>query len=215
MAIPISANGVNRPDGALALAGRRSDVGRRFLSMLRLAAISLAVSLLAPALARASGDDVIKDCTHNGQLTKTYTQKEYDQALANLPADVDEYGDCRQIIRDAQLAAAGGGNGSTGGPAGSIPGVGPAASVPRTQAEKQALAQATSKGDAPVKLASNGGTGGKPLVPGASSFDAGGITHGLPTPVIVALALLGVAALAGALIALRPQIRRVLGRGRT
>jgi hypothetical protein len=203
------------PDGALALAGRRSDARRRFLSMLRLAAICLAVLLLAPALARASGDDVIKDCTRNGQLSRTYSQKEYEQALANLPADVDEYGDCRQIIRDAQLAAAGGGNGSTGGgPAGSIPGVGPAAAVPKTPEEKRALAQATATGDAPVKVASITGSDGKPLVPGASSFDAGGLSHGLPTPVIIALALLGAAALVGALIALRPHIRRVLGRGK-
>jgi hypothetical protein len=51
-------------------------------------------------------------------------------------------------------------------------------------------------------------------VPGASAFEAGGLTHGLPAPVIVALVLIGVAAVIGALIALRPQIRRVLSRGR-
>jgi len=61
---------------------------------------------------------------------------------------------------------------------------------------------------------SGNGTGGKPLVPGASSFDAGGLSHGLPTPIIIVLVLIGVAALVGALIALRPQIRRVLSRGR-
>jgi hypothetical protein len=179
--------------------------------MLRLTAIALAVLLLVPALAQASGDDVIKDCTHNGTLTKRYSQKEYDQALANLPADVDEYGDCRQIIRDAQLGAAGGGSG--GGPVGSIPGIGPPAAKPRTAAEKQALHQATTKGDAPVNLDAGGG-GSKPLVPGASSFDAGGLTHGLPLPVVIVLVLIGGAAVVGALIALRPQIRRVLSRGR-
>jgi hypothetical protein len=187
--------------------------------MLRLTAILLAVLLLAPALARAdAGDAVIKDCTHNGTLTKKYSQKAYQQALAELPADVDEYGDCRQIISDAQLAAAGGG--SSGSPAGSIPGIGPAAATPHTPAEQAALAQAASNGNAPVKVAGAGsgsgdGTGGKPLVPGASSFDAGGITHGLPAPVIVVLVLIGVAAVIGALIALRPQIRRVISRGRS
>jgi hypothetical protein len=185
--------------------------------MLRLAAILLAVLLLAPALARAdAGDAVIKDCTRNGTLTKKYSQKAYQEALAELPADVDEYGDCRQIISDAQLGAASGG--SSGTPSGSIPGIGPAAATPHTPAEQAALAQATSKGDAPVKVAGAGsgnGTGGKPLVPGASSFDAGGITHGLPAPVIVVLVLIGVAAVVGALIALRPQIRRVISRGRS
>ncbi|HEX4623724.1 MAG TPA: hypothetical protein VH231_04675 [Solirubrobacteraceae bacterium] len=191
--------------------------------MLRLTAMLFAVLLLVPALARAdAGDAVIKDCTHNGTLTKKYSQKAYQQALAELPADVDEYGDCRQIIRDAQLGAASGG--SSGSPAGSIPGIGAAAATPHTPAEQAALAQATSKGDAPVKVATgsgsgNGagtsnGTGGEPLVPGASSFDAGGLTHGLPTPVIIVLVLIGAAALIGVVLALRPQIRRVLGRGR-
>lgn len=188
--------------------------------MLRLTAILIGALLLVPALARAdAGDAVIKDCTRNGTLTKTYSQTAYQQALAELPADVDEYGDCRQIIRDAQLGAASGG--SNGSPAGSIPGIGPAAATPHTPAEKAALAQATTKGDAPVKVAvaggrsgSGNGTGGKPLVPGASSFDAGGLSHGLPTPIIIVLVLIGVAALVGALIALRPQIRRVLSRGR-
>ena len=179
--------------------------------MLRLTAIALAVLLLVPALAQASGDDVIKDCTHNGTLTKRYSQKDYADALANLPADVDEYGDCRQIIRDAQLGAAGGGSG--GGPAGSIPGVGPVAAKPKTAAEKLALDQATTKGDAPVDVASSSG-GSKSLVPGASSFDAGGLTHGLPLPIVIVLVLIGAAAVIGALIALRPQIRRVLSRGR-
>ena len=185
--------------------------------MLRLTAILLAALLLAPALALAdAGDAVIKDCTRNGTLTKKYSQKAYQEALAELPADVDEYGDCRQIISDAQLGAASGG--SSGTPAGSIPGIGPAAATPHTPAEQAALAQATSNGDAPVKVAGTGsgnGTGGKPLVPGASSFDAGGITHGLPAPVIVVLVLIGVAAVVGALIALRPQIRRVISRGRS
>ena len=124
--------------------------------MLRLTAMLFAVLLLVPALARAdAGDAVIKDCTHNGTLTKKYSQKAYQQALAELPADVDEYGDCRQIIRDAQLGAASGG--SNGTPAGSIPGIGAAAATPHTPAEQAALAQATSQGDAPVKVSTGAG----------------------------------------------------------
>jgi hypothetical protein len=187
--------------------------------MLRLTVICLAGALLAPALAHAAaGDNVIKDCTRNGTLTKRYSQKDYQAALDNLPADVDEYGDCRQIIRDAMLGAAGGGPGG-GSPAGSIPGVGPAAAVPHTAAEEQALARATSKGDAPVSVSAAGGagSGGKttPLVPGASSFSSGGTSHGLPASVIIVLVLLGVAAIVGVVIALRPQIQRVLSRGRS
>jgi hypothetical protein len=193
-------------------------LGRRsFLAMLRLTAISLAALLLVPALAHASGQDVIRDCAKNGALTKRYTQKEYQQALAELPADIDEYGDCRTIIRDAQLGTAAGGSG-TGGPIGSIPGVASAAAAtPHTPQEKAALADATSKaGDAPVNVSGGGGGGGNdPIVPGASSFSTGGLTHGLPLPVIIVLVLIGAAAVIGAVLALRPQIRRVLSRGRS
>jgi len=61
---------------------------------------------LPVAEAAASGGDVIADCTKHGTLTKHYSQREYRQALATLPADVDEYGDCRNVIKDAQVAAA-------------------------------------------------------------------------------------------------------------
>ena len=57
-----------------------------------------------PALAAlASGKDVIIDCNDNGRLTKDYTQKEYRDALANMPADIKQYTDCENIIRRAQL----------------------------------------------------------------------------------------------------------------
>jgi hypothetical protein len=89
---------------------------------LRAAVVVGLVALLAPAApASASGGDVIQDCTKNGTLTKHYSQRDYRQALANLPADVAEYGNCRDIIRNAQAAAAangaskGNGGGGTGG----------------------------------------------------------------------------------------------------
>jgi hypothetical protein len=80
--------------------------------------LPLLLLLVAPAAARASGADVIKDCTDGG-LTKTYPQRDYRAALANMPTDVDEYTDCRDAIRRAYLAgAAGGGKSSSGGSGG-------------------------------------------------------------------------------------------------
>src|SRR4051794_22319571 len=91
----------------------------------RTIALVVLLALGAPAVASASGDDVVTDCTKHGTLTRRYSQKDYKQALASLPADVDEYGDCRQVIRDAQIAGAGnGGGGSTGGGSGAISSVG-------------------------------------------------------------------------------------------
>ena len=56
--------------------------------------------------ALASGRDVINDCTDDEVLSKSYTQKEYRDALANLPADADQYGNCREVIARAQEQAA-------------------------------------------------------------------------------------------------------------
>src|SRR5919197_2805342 len=84
--------------------------------------IALCCLLLVPATAHASGRAVIRDCTDDGKLEKTYSQKDYRDALANLPTDVDEYTDCRDVIRRAQLGGAaggaGGGNGGPGAPGG-------------------------------------------------------------------------------------------------
>ena len=108
---------------------------------MRLPALLVLVVLsvcLPVAEAAASGGDVIADCTKHGTLTKHYSQREYRQALASLPADVDEYGDCRNVIRDAQVAGAASTGSKKGSGAGAAPASfnqppsGPAASGPST-----------------------------------------------------------------------------------
>jgi hypothetical protein len=93
-------------------------------TLIVLAAVLALSGGAAPAL--ASGRDVINDCTDDEILTKTYTQQEYRDALAKLPADADQYGNCRDIIARAQDAAvakagskgAGSKNGGAGGAGG-------------------------------------------------------------------------------------------------
>lgn len=82
-----------------------------------IAAISaLSCALLAAPAWAGSGDAVIRDCAQHGKLTKTYTQAQYADALANLPADLDEYSNCRQVISAAKRKASlGGTTGTTGG----------------------------------------------------------------------------------------------------
>jgi len=80
-------------------------MGRRH----RLASIfaTLLVALLAlPAFAQASGQDVIRDCFDDGHIDGNYSQGEYQDAQDNLPSDVDQYSDCRDVIAQGQ---AGGG----------------------------------------------------------------------------------------------------------
>ena len=78
--------------------------------------IAALAALALPALAQAvSPGDVIRDCTLDGRLDRSYTQKELRQALAAIPSDVDEYTNCREVIRAAQLALATGASSSSGG----------------------------------------------------------------------------------------------------
>lgn len=65
----------------------------------------ISVALAAPALASPSG--VIRDCSEDGVLNGKYSQSELDGALEQLPSDLDEYTDCRAVIRRAQLGSAG------------------------------------------------------------------------------------------------------------
>src|SRR5687768_16834256 len=73
--------------------------------------IALLVALLLPAAAAmASGRDVLRDCGDDEVLSKTYTQKEYRDALSKLATDSSEYSDCEAVIRRAQLEQASGGD---------------------------------------------------------------------------------------------------------
>jgi hypothetical protein len=88
------------------------------LSPLRIMLLALIVLVILPAAASASGQDVINDCSDNEQIDGDYSQKEYNQGLDELPADIDGYSPCRDIIARARDAAAGGGR---SGPRGGLP----------------------------------------------------------------------------------------------
>ncbi len=88
------------------------------LSPLRIVLLTLMVLAVLPAAASASGQDVINDCSDNEQIDGDYSQEEYNQGLDELPADIDGYSPCRDIITRARDAAAGGGR---SGPRGGLP----------------------------------------------------------------------------------------------
>jgi tellurite resistance protein len=105
----------------IALSHRRADrVWRRrgAASGARLAVAALAAALLCACLtsvARAdAGEKIIERCTH-GQSLSGFSQQDYRRALQELPTEVEEYSDCGNLIRRAQLAAAGGHGGANGG----------------------------------------------------------------------------------------------------
>jgi hypothetical protein len=89
-----------------------------------LAVISALVALLAlPALAQASGTDVIRDCNDDGHIDGTYSQAEYQQAEDQMGSDTDQYSDCRDVIAQAK-ANAKNNHSSKSGSGGSTPGGG-------------------------------------------------------------------------------------------
>src|SRR6476659_3571651 len=83
--------------------------------MRRLLALLITLSLVPAATAFAGGGAVIRDCTDDGVLEGHYTQRQLRDALASIPSDVDEYTNCRDVIRRAAFGGAGSGKGGSGG----------------------------------------------------------------------------------------------------
>lgn len=193
---------------------RRAPLRMTTARRLLIALLATCLCAVAPAgVALADGDDVLRDCNDNGKLDKGYSQGDLRDAIENIPTDLDEYTDCRDVIRRAQLGLGGSGGGSGSGSGGSGGGAGGSvdggvggatgggtggggSSANATEAlanatpeEKAALAERTaSGGTAPVRI-------GEVLVGprvGVSSSTS------LPTPLIVVLVLLSLVGLAGA-----------------
>jgi hypothetical protein len=177
---------------------------------LRTSLALIAVLLLGlPAAAHASGADVIRDCADDGKLDKQYTQKELQDAERNLPSDIDEYTDCRQVIRSALH----GGSGNPGGPgpAGAI--ITASGAVAASAGDVNALTavqNASVKGKRhPIAI------GGDKVVPGSAGLTGAlaGLagSNGMPASLMAAIAALLVLGIVTTYLAAReklPLIRR-------
>jgi hypothetical protein len=178
----------------------------------------------ARALAADNASDLLIDACRDEKVDGTYSQATYKKALAELPADSDQYTACRDVINRARLAAldnrgksgggstsspsagggstgtsssgggGGGGGGSTGG--GADNGATQRSTAPSapTGSERKAVHDAAAGGSAPVRI------GNQLLRPGAvGSLSSAG--RDLPTPLIGLLAALAACALAFAGVA--------------
>jgi hypothetical protein len=152
-----------------------------------LALALLALGLALPASAAASGIAVIRDCSEDGVLNRHYSHKDLTDALNHLPSDIDEYTDCRSVIRAAQLAAA-----RTGGPSARGPsGVAVDRRTPPSAVEQRNLDHAAGSAP-PVSI------GGQAVKPGAgAAFAASALGTGLPGWVLAGIVALGASMLAG------------------
>lgn len=155
----------------------------------------LTLFVAAPAAHAGTRADIVADCFDDGQLDGNYSASQIRDARNNLPADVDQYSDCRDVLARALGGSGsrdvGAGGGSAGGSAAGGGSAEPlAVSGPE---EQQALEAAAADGGAkPVQV------GDGTVVPGASGFAAGAARSTIPATLLVALILLGVAALAAA-----------------
>jgi hypothetical protein len=158
-----------------------------------------ALALLAlPAPALASSEAVIRDCARDGKLDRKYSNPELREARDNLPSDLDEYSDCRDVIANAIKGGSdlGGGLGSPG-----VGGIDPAGEA-AAQADDQADL-AAAMGDAPPSV----DVGGTSLEPdGSGFFGLGGAANQVPLPLLLALMLLGGLALASGVGSLRERV---------
>jgi hypothetical protein len=167
-------------------------VGRIGLTLIAL----IALLLLAPPARADVGATIIERCTH-GQSLSGFSEQDYRRALQELPTEVQEYSDCANLIRRAQLAAAGaGGSGAGGGEA--------LSALPLTPSERAALGRAPRTGSAPLRV------GGKLVRPGVVHANVASALSTLPTPLLTTLAFLLACGLllAGSEIRKRVRARR-------
>ena len=190
--------------------------------MRRLLIFTALIALLLPTAAAFAGpvDEIYDDC-QDGRLDKKYASKDLRQALEDMPGDVDEYTNCREVIRAAQQGVRGGGGSGPGsnfndaGGYGALPAgegglpLGPDSKPidPKSIAsdDEKADLDRAQKGEELADRKADTVTGTAPRSAGVAPSDSGA---DVPTPLIVLLALIA----AGAFAALIPRVKELVDR---
>ena len=171
--------------------------------MIRAATRLLVLAVLAlVALPASAMADPISDCNTDGDLDKKYSNEQLRKAIENLPTDLDEYSNCREILSGAITSGSDkGGNRPTLGADGSpLPAEEQTA---RTQ-DTEDLAAITAD---PEKSPPSVKVGDEEVEPGSNGlFDLASASNDLPVPLLVALIAIALVALIGGLVAMRERI---------
>jgi hypothetical protein len=167
----------------------------------------LTLLVAAPAAMAGTREDILNDC-QSGGLDGNYSPSEIRDARNNIPADIDQYTNCRDVLGralggsgDKRVGGGGDGNalGGGGGGGGSPP---PAEPLTPSGPEEQAALEkaALGGGDAPVQV------GEGTIVPGAAGLASNAARNALPVSLLAVLILLGLAALAATVSPVRRRV---------
>ena len=150
----------------------------------------------------AMAQDPITDCNTDGDLDKNYSNERLRKAIKDLPTDLDEYSNCREILSGAITSGSDkGGNRPTLGADGSpLPAEEQAARTKDTE-DLAAITADPEKSPPSVKV------GDEEVEPGSNGlFDLASASNDLPVPLLVALIAIALVALIGGLVAMRERI---------
>lgn len=164
--------------------------------------LAMMAVLAMPSPAQAGSSDAIRDC-RDGKLDGSYTNSELRDAISNLPTELLEYSDCKDLFTAAMhdKPSAGGKDGGSG--AGGAPDAGAKDGGNTTQDAKDLAALTDAKGNGTPSVP----VGGEEVRPGSDGvFDLASANNSLPAPLVAALIALALLALAGAAVALRSRV---------
>ncbi len=174
-------------------------------SVRHIVALCVAFAALAlPAMAQADPDAVVRDCAADGSVDGKHSDGDKKAALDRIPADLDEYSDCRSVIA-ASIKGPKAGASSRGGGDGDASG-GVAGKADKVAAAKKRRARAKRLKERKQTELALGGRKADPKDPAV--FEASNTSNGLPTPVLLALIALGLMGAAGGVMALGRHNRR-------
>jgi hypothetical protein len=169
----------------------------------KLTLLALLGALAVPAAAQASPQGVILDCTQDGSIDGHYSNDDLRRAIDQLPSDIDEYSDCREVIG---AAIRGGSDRGGGRPKASAAGA-PAsareqAARTRDASDLERAARARARERRPsIEV------GGQRVRPGTNGlFELSTASNGLPLPLLLTLIAVGLLALGGSFLALRSRV---------
>jgi hypothetical protein len=164
----------------------------------------LLVALALLALPGSAMANPIADCNTDGDLDKQYSNAELRRAIEKLPADLDQYSNCREILTGAIT-----GGSDRGGNRPTSPDPASGSTLPPEEHEARAqdvedLAAITAD---PEKSPPSVRVGDEKVEPGSNGlFDLASASNDLPVPLLVALIALALVALIGGLVAMRERI---------